>query len=154
MSFTETLGRGFKTVGLGSVYDAASSLLYDIGSVASNDTPWTKDAINIVADTFNVAATLAPAPLKVGIGLAWKNVLEPTFEGAYWLGSQVREPVAAGLVGARSGNLGEAWNQRKEISFGQSLAYFQSAFDPTKRFLATIGNTEHLLVPMTLLHLP
>ena len=132
MSFTETLGRGFKTVGLGSVYDAASSLLYDIGSVASNDTPWTKDAINIVADTFNVAATLAPAPLKVGIGLAWKNVLEPTFEGAYWLGSQVREPVAAGLVGARSGNLGEAWNQRKEISFGQSLAYFQSAFDPTK----------------------
>ena len=132
MSFTDTLGKAFKAIGLGPTYSAASSLIYDISSVASNDKPWTTDAFNIAADTFKTAASIVPAPAKAAVSAAWNDVLEPTFKASYELGGKLREPVGAALVGLRSGNFGEAWKQRDEISFGQSLAYMQSAFDPAK----------------------
>jgi hypothetical protein len=132
MSFTDTLGKAFKAIGLGPTYSAASSLIYDLSSITSNDKPWTTDAFNIAADTFKTAATVVPGPVKAAASAAWNNAIEPTFQASYELGGQVREPVGAALVGLRSGNFAEAWKQRDEISFGQSLAYMQSAFDPTK----------------------
>jgi len=138
MSFTDTVGSAFRGLGFGQVMDASANLVYDIASINSNDQSWAKDLLTVAADSLGVAATVVPAPIKAAGGFAFNKVAMPVFEGSYKLGGQLREPLSALTLMGGSAIRGEgfqadkAWENREDISLGQSLAYFQSAFDPTK----------------------
>jgi hypothetical protein len=138
MSFTDTVGSAFRGLGFGQVMDASANLVYDIASINSNDQSWAKDLLTVAADSLGVAATVIPAPLKAAGGFAFNKVAMPIFEASYELGGQVREPLSAlALMGGSAARgegfqAGKAWENREDISLGQSMAYFQSAFDPTK----------------------
>jgi hypothetical protein len=136
VSFTDTLGKAANAVGLGPTYDATKSLIFDISSIGSNDKPWTTDALNIGIDLFKAGASVVPGPIKKAVGTVLTDVALPIAIKSYELGGEyVREPIAAGLLAARTGDLNKSWEQRDEISPGQAMVYLQSAFDPLKNEL-------------------
>ena len=132
MSFLDNLGNWAQK----SVKDFGNDIgwataMHDLASVTSNDKSWVGDAFQLLGDTFKATAAGATyVPRKV-VGGALTNVVLPVAQKSYELGGKyAREPLSAAVVGATTGNFQEAFNQRKEISPGQALAYMQSRFDP------------------------
>jgi hypothetical protein len=132
MGFLENIGRWANTNDFGRDIGLATAM-QDLASVTTNDKSWVGDAFQLLGDTFKVTAAGATyLPRKAVGGILTKAVL-PVFEASYKAGgTALREPLSAGLTGLATGNFQEAYNQRKEISAGQALAYLQSRFDPTK----------------------
>jgi len=132
MGFLENIGRWANTNDFGRDIGLATAM-QDLASVTTNDKSWVGDAFQLLGDTFKVAAAgTTYLPRKAVGGLLTKAVL-PVFQASYETGGKfLREPLSAGLTGLATGNFEEAYNQRKEISAGQALAYLQSRFDPTK----------------------
>jgi hypothetical protein len=132
MGFLENIGRWANTNDFGRDIGLATAM-QDLASVTTNDKSWVGDAFQLLGDTFKVTAAGATyLPRKAVGGILNKAVL-PVFEASYKLGGVARENVlSTGLTGLATGNFQEAYNQRKEISSGQALAYLQSRFDPTK----------------------
>jgi hypothetical protein len=132
MGFLENIGRWANTNDFGRDIGLATAM-QDLASVTTNDKSWVGDAFQLLGDTFKVTAAGATyLPRKAVGGILNKAVL-PVFQASYETGGKLlREPLSAGLTGLATGNFQEAYNQRKEISAGQALAYLQSRFDPTK----------------------
>jgi hypothetical protein len=132
MGFLENIGKWANTNDFGRDIGLATAM-QDLASVTTNDKSWVGDAFQLLGDTFKVAAAgTTYLPRKAVGGLLTKAVL-PVFKASYETGGKfLREPLSAGLTGLATGNFQEAYNQRKEISAGQALAYLQSRFDPTK----------------------
>jgi hypothetical protein len=132
MGFLENIGKWANTNDFGRDIGLATAM-QDLASVTTNDKSWVGDAFQLLGDTFKVAAAgTTYLPRKAVGGLLTKAVL-PVFQASYETGGKfLREPLSAGLTGLATGNFQEAYNQRKEISAGQALAYLQSRFDPTK----------------------
>ena len=132
MGFLENIGKWANTNDFGRDIGLATAM-QDLASVTTNDKSWVGDAFQLLGDTFKVTAAGATyLPRKAVGGILNKAVL-PVFQASYETGGKLlREPLSAGLTGLATGNFQEAYNQRKEISAGQALAYLQSRFDPTK----------------------
>jgi hypothetical protein len=132
MGFLENIGKWANTNDFGRDIGLATAM-QDLASVTTNDKSWVGDAFQLLGDTFKVAAAgTTYLPRKAVGGVLTKAVL-PVFQASYETGGKLlREPLSAGLTGLATGNFQEAYNQRKEISAGQALAYLQSRFDPTK----------------------
>jgi hypothetical protein len=132
MGFLENIGKWANTNDFGRDIGLATAM-QDLASVTTNDKSWVGDAFQLLGDTFKVAAAgTTYLPRKAVGGILTKAVL-PVFQASYETGGKLlREPLSAGLTGLSTGNFQEAYNQRKEISAGQALAYLQSRFDPTK----------------------
>jgi hypothetical protein len=133
MGFLDNLGnwaeKSLKDFGNDIGFATAMS---DLASVTTNDKNWAGDAFQLLGNTFK--ATTAGAtyiPRKVGGAVLSKAVL-PVFQASYEAGgTALREPLSAAITGIATGDFQESWNQRKEISPGQAIAYMQSRFDPT-----------------------
>ena len=108
------------------------TLLLDVATIATNDKSWMQDAFTIAGDTFKTTVSGASyLPRKIG-GAAFNDVLLPAARFTYDVGGKyARQPVSALATGIATGNFQEAWNQRSDISIGQSIAYLQSKIDPT-----------------------
>jgi len=132
MGFLENIGRWANTNDFGRDIGLATAM-QDLASVTTNDKSWVGDAFQLLGDTFKVTAAGATyLPRKAVGGILNKAVL-PVFQASYETGGKyLREPLSAGLTGLATGNFQEAYEQRKEISAGQALAYLQSRFDPMK----------------------
>jgi hypothetical protein len=132
MGFLENIGKWANTNDFGRDIGLATAM-QDLASVTTNDKSWVGDAFQLLGDTFKVTAAGATyLPRKAVGGILTKAVL-PVFQASYETGGKyLREPLSAGLTGLATGNFQEAYEQRKEISAGQALAYLQSRFDPTK----------------------
>lgn len=132
MSFTDFLGNSAKKLaGNGFANELGlPSLLYDLSSVASNDKNWLGDAVTIAGDLFRTTAMTATLPLRKTVGFAFDKVLMPVAQASYEAGgTALREPLSAAFLTAATLNPKKAWEQKDEISPGQSLAYLQSRFD-------------------------
>ena len=134
MSFLSNLGdmaqRSLKDFGNDIGWATA---MQDLASVSSNDKSWVGDAFQLLGNTFKVTAAGATYLPRKAVGGVFTEAVLPVFQASYNLGgAAVREPLSAGLTGLATGNFQEAYNQRKEISAGQALAYLQSRFDPTQ----------------------
>ncbi len=132
MGFLENIGRWANTNDFGRDIGLATAM-QDLASVTTNDKSWVGDAFQLLGDTFKVTAAGATyLPRKAVGGILNKAVL-PVFQASYETGGKyLREPLSASLTGLATGNFQEAYEQRKEISAGQALAYLQSRFDPMK----------------------
>lgn len=132
MSFTDFLGNSAKKLaGNGFANELGlPSLLYDLSSVASNDKNWLGDAVTVAGDLFRTSAMTATLPLRKTVGFAFDKVLMPVAQASYEAGgTALREPLSAAFLTAATLNPKKAWDQKDEISPGQSLAYLQSRFD-------------------------
>jgi hypothetical protein len=132
VSFTDFLGNSAKKLaGNGFANELGlPSLLYDLSSVASNEKGWLGDAVTIAGDLFRTTAMTATLPLRKPVGFAFDKVLMPTAMASYEAGgTALREPLSAAFLTAATLNPKKAWEEKDEISPGQSLAYLQSRFD-------------------------
>ena len=132
MSFTDFLGDSAKKLaGNGFAKELGlPSLLYDLSSVASNDKSWLGDAVTIAGDLFRTSAMTATLPLRKTVGFAFDKVLMPVAQASYEAGgTALREPLSAAFLTAATLNPKKSWEERDNISPGQSLAYLQSRFD-------------------------
>jgi hypothetical protein len=132
VSFTDFLGDSAKKLaGNGFAKELGlPSLLYDLSSVASNDKSWLGDAVTIAGDLFRTTAMTATLPLRKTVGFAFDKVLMPVAQASYEAGgTALREPLSAAFLTAATLNPKKSWEERDNISPGQSLAYLQSRFD-------------------------
>jgi hypothetical protein len=132
VSFTDFLGDSAKKLaGNGFAKELGlPSLLYDLSSVASNDKSWLGDAVTIAGDLFRTSAMTATLPLRKTVGFAFDKVLMPVAQASYEAGgTALREPLSAAFLTAATLNPKKSWEERDNISPGQSLAYLQSRFD-------------------------
>lgn len=110
-----------------------ATAMHDVASIATNDKSWMGDAFQLLGDTFKMTAAGVTYLPRKAVGAAFQDVLLPVASASYKLGgSAVREPLSAGITGLATGDFQQAWQQRKEISAGQAIAYLNSRFDPTK----------------------
>jgi hypothetical protein len=132
MGFLENIGKWANTNDFGRDIGLATAM-QDLASVTTNDKSWVGDAFQLLGDTFKVTAAGATYLPRKAVGGVLNKAVLPVFQASYETGGKLlREPLSAGLTGLATGNFQEAYNQRKEISAGQALAYLQSRFDPTK----------------------
>ena len=125
MGFLENIGRWANTNDFGRDIGLATAM-QDLASVTTNDKSWVGDAFQLLGDTFKVTAAGATYLPRKAVGGVLNNAVLPVFEASYKTGGKLlREPLSAGLTGLATGNFQEAYNQRKEISAGQALAYLQ-----------------------------